>query len=98
MQTFQPRRTQRQVMGNSEPATASLRPVTGGRNFKTKNPESPVRPVRSRKTAAEVATSLPFRVTPFGISGNEVAELVAAAILVATSGHPQRVGQIGFET
>jgi len=47
-----------------------------------------VLPVRPQKTWSEVATSLPFHVTPFGISRNQVAEMVAAGVLVATSGHP----------
>jgi len=38
----------------------------------------------NKKTRSEVATSLPFHVSPFGISRNLVAALVAAAILVAT--------------
>jgi len=41
-------------------------------------------PVRFQKTWSEVATSLPFCVSPFGIIRKQVAELVAAAILVAT--------------
>ena len=38
------------------------------------------------KTWSEVATSLPFHVTPFGIIRKQVAELVAARVLVAASG------------
>ena len=42
---------------------------------------------RFQKKPSEVATSLPFPLTCFEISRNQVAELVAATILVATSGH-----------
>jgi len=44
-----------------------------------------VLPVRFKKTWSEVATSLPFHVSPFRIIRKLVAELVAAAILIATS-------------
>src|SRR5215471_14407252 len=47
----------------------------------------PVRPPKNRVGGRYLAT---FSSNCFAINENQVAELVAAAILVATSGHPRR--------
>src|SRR5215471_12814625 len=72
----QRRRTRAQVTGDRLQ-------ITG--NLQTQNPESTVRPIRRSKNRVGGRYLATFSCNSFGIIKNQVAELVAARVLVATS-------------